>query len=120
MCDPGAGFDNRLTLMQANGIDTRELTTEIAALLDSPAAGAEAPSLSALEDTLTTGYARALALEAERDRIEHRLTAVERDDAELLRVQLERVQHELTELRRILVPLRSRASAVRALDAMQA
>ena len=41
--------------------ETHELNAEILALLEAPAGGEGAPSLSHLEDTLTTGYARALA-----------------------------------------------------------
>ncbi len=42
-------------------------------LLIAPASGATAPTLASLEDTLTEGYAKALALEAERWRLERRL-----------------------------------------------
>jgi hypothetical protein len=115
MRDPPPALDNRLTFMQTDAPDTRELSAEIAALLDAPAGGAGAPSLSALEDTLTTGYARALALEAERERIERGLVgATGLEQADLNR-RLEQVKVELTDLRRLLVPLRSRARAVRSL-----
>jgi hypothetical protein len=104
-----------LTFMQTDAPDTQELSAEISALLNAPPGGAGAPSLSALEDTLTTGYARALALEAERERIERGLArATGLEQAELNR-RLERVKLELTDLRRLLVPLRSRARAVRSL-----
>src|ERR671923_271163 len=49
---------------------------EISQLLAAPADGAEAPPLARLEDTLTAGYARALALEAERWRLERRIGEV--------------------------------------------
>ena len=39
---------------------------QIEELLSAPASGAGAPTLARLEDTLTEGYAQALALEAER------------------------------------------------------
>ena len=42
---------------------------EIRTLLDAPPTGDDAPSLDAIEHTLTAGYARALALEAERWRL---------------------------------------------------
>jgi hypothetical protein len=102
--------------MHADVNDTMQLEREIATLLGSPAGGAGAPSLSTLEDTLTTGYARALALEAELERLERRLAAVDREDAAKLRDRLEDVELRLAGLRRILVPLRSRARAVRALE----
>jgi hypothetical protein len=41
---------------------------EIRDLLDAPPTGEAAPSLDHIEHTLTTGYATALALEAERSR----------------------------------------------------
>ena len=39
---------------------------EIRSLLDAPADGDDAPTIDTIEDTLTAGYAKALALEAER------------------------------------------------------
>jgi hypothetical protein len=116
MCTASPRLDNRLSLMQTDPNDTRELSAEIEALLDSPSGGTGAPSLSDLEDTLTTGYARALALEAERARIERGLVGTTTADAPELRSRLEDVQLSLSELRRLLVPLRSRARAVRSLE----
>jgi uncharacterized protein YicC (UPF0701 family) len=55
------------------------LREEIAELLRMPENGAGAPSLDAIESTLTDGYAEALVLEAERTRIERRLGEVVRD-----------------------------------------
>jgi hypothetical protein len=55
---------------------------EIAELLRMPENGAEAPSLDAIESTLTDGYAAKLELEAERSRIERRLGEVVRDARE--------------------------------------
>ena len=49
--------------------------TEIRSLLDAPAR-AEQPPRAVVEDTLTNGYAYALALEGERLRIERRLRAL--------------------------------------------
>ena len=54
------------------------LRDEIADLLRMPENGVGAPSLDAIESTLTDGYAEALALEAERSRIERRLGEVAR------------------------------------------
>jgi hypothetical protein len=115
MCTGHPRLDNRLTFMKTDPHDTQELSAEIVALLDAPSGGDGSPSLSDLEDTLTTGYARALALEAERERTERALagtTGLEQAD---LNRRLERVKAELADLRRLLVPLRSRARAVRSL-----
>lgn len=59
------------------------LRDEIADLLRMPEDGPGAPSLAAIESTLTDGYAEALALEAERTRIERRLGEVARDAGEV-------------------------------------
>ena len=59
------------------------LRDEIAELLRMPEDGAGAPSLDAIESTLTDGYAAKLALEAERSRIERRLGEVARDAGEV-------------------------------------
>lgn len=78
----------------------------IEALLDAPASGEAAPSLANLEETLTEGYAEALALEAERSRVTGelvslatRLTHAE-DQLGKLRVQLDRLQARARALRR--------------------
>jgi len=71
------------------------LPPEIADLLNLPERGAGAPSLDAIESTLTTGYAAKLALEAERWRIERRLGILARDAGE---VTAHSVAAELTEL----------------------
>jgi hypothetical protein len=47
-------------------------------LLSAPASGADAPTLARLEEALTDGYAQALALEAERLRLERRISEVAR------------------------------------------
>ena len=46
---------------------------QIRSMLAAPPAGAKAPSLDEIEDALTAGYANALALEAERLRIERKI-----------------------------------------------
>src|SRR4029453_11267699 len=46
---------------------------DIRTLLEAPSSGEEAPSLDHIEHTLTEGYPRALALEAERWRIERQI-----------------------------------------------
>jgi ABC-type phosphate transport system auxiliary subunit len=68
---------------------------EIADLLNQPENGADAPSLDAIESTLTAGYAAKLELEAERLRIERRLGEVARDAGE---VTAHGVAAELAEL----------------------
>jgi hypothetical protein len=88
----------------------------IAELLSLPENGAGAPSIDAVETTLTDGYAAALALEAERSRIERRLGEVAReaDDAEdvrefaLLSERLETADDELAGLRSLLRNLQAR------------
>jgi hypothetical protein len=84
------------------------LPHEIADLLNLPENGAGAPSLDAIESTLTTGYAAKLALEAERWRIERRLGEVARDSDEVtaelaeLSDRLETADGELARLRSLL------------------
>jgi hypothetical protein len=89
------------------------------------AAGDErGPSLERLEDTLTAGYACALALEAERMRIERRIAEVAGKlgdaDSELrteeltaLSSRLTSADSDLTKLRGILTSLKQQASAAR-------
>ena len=89
------------------------LRDQIAELLRMPENGAGAPSLDAIESTLTHGYAEALALDAERSRIERRLGEIARDAgevsahsvaAELLELseRLDRADGELAQLRTLL------------------
>jgi hypothetical protein len=89
------------------------LRDQIAELLRMPQNGAGAPSLDTIEATLTHGYAEALALEAERSRIERRLGEVARDAGEVsahsvaaelvtLSERLDTAAGELAELRTLL------------------
>jgi len=98
---------------------------EIRSLLDSPPAGAEAPTIDDIEHTLTAGYARALALEAERWRLERRIAEVaaelgrkpdEVEQSELAQLgqRLSAADGDLSKLRGLLSSLRSRAEEVRA------
>ena len=98
---------------------------EIRSLLDAPPSGEEAPSIDDIEDTLTTGYARALALEAEHRRLERKISEIaaklgqastERRHSELasLGQQLSVADGDLTHLRELLSSLRTRAAEVRA------
>lgn len=79
------------------------------------------PSLAHLEHTLTEGYAQALALEAERLRIEKRVVEVARDGsadqaAELRRLgtRLTSADGEIERLRSLLGTLADRARELRA------
>ena len=64
--------------------------------------GAEEPTLARMEDTLTEGYAQALALEAERWRLERRIGEVARDGQtdveELIRAELSEREIEVLKL----------------------
>ena len=100
------------------------LLERLQALVEAPPGGDSAPSLAFLEDSLTDGYAQALALEAERARVAKsigRLAAADGDDAEQktrelssLSQRLARAETELATLRGTLTQLRVRAMAVRA------
>jgi ABC-type phosphate transport system auxiliary subunit len=95
------------------------LREEIAELLRLPEDGAGAPSLAAIESTLTNGYAEALALEAERLRIERRLGEVARDAGDVsahslaaelaeLSERLDNADGEIARLRSLLRNLQAR------------
>jgi hypothetical protein len=97
---------------------------EIRNLLDAPPTGEDAPSLHDIEHTLTSGYATALALEAERLNLERRITAVaaklgegpsgRHSELTKLGQRLSVADGDLTRLRGLLSSLRSRANEVRA------
>jgi len=100
------------------------LRDRIAELLSLPEKGVGAPSIDTIESTLTDGYAAALALEAERWRIERRLGEVARDAGEVeahsvaaeladLSERLESADGELAGLRSLLRSLQARARVVR-------
>ena len=99
---------------------------QIEALLRAPTSGASAPTLARIEDTLTAGYAQALALEAERLRLERRLGEVARtaggpdpdmsrfaEELSLLAKRLTSADGELTNLRTLLGSLHDRARSTR-------
>ena len=94
---------------------TDELLT-LAAVIRVLIAAPDAP-LHLLEDTLTTGYARALELEAERGRLERRIgELVAKGEAGELAELAKRVaatDDDLVSLRDLLTVLRDRASAAR-------
>jgi hypothetical protein len=104
------------------------LQEEITELLRSPEDGSDAPSLDAIESTLTDGYAEALVLEAERTRIERRLGEVARDAGAVsahsvaselaeLSKRLERANDELARLRSLLIDLQTRRRLARSATA---
>ena len=81
---------------------------------------ADAPTLARMEDTLTEGYARALALEAERWRLERRIGEVAREgrtdigeELKSLSTRLTHADGELSKLRSLLGSLHERARAAR-------
>jgi len=83
--------------------------------------GADAPTLARLEETLTEGYAQALALEAERWRLERRLGEMARaggsdlgEELQSLGKRLTSADGELAELRALLGSLHERARVARA------
>ena len=85
--------------------------TEIRSLLDAPAEAAR-PSRATVEETLTNGYAYALALEGERLRIERRLRTLLRSEAGPdARTRME----EIAELTRLLAGADRELASVRAL-----
>ena len=81
--------------------------------------GSEEPTLARLEDTLTEGYAQALALEAERWRLERRVGEVARvgptdfEELQSLGTRLSRADGELATLRDLLGRLHERARLLR-------
>ena len=122
--DPRAK-DNRRSPLSPVTKETASLYDDIHALLDEPSSAEENGFVDRAEHTLTDGYARALALETERVRLQKRMSELahdlrgERDDSpaeELARVarRLSETSTELRRLRRILASLRARARAARA------
>ena len=107
--------------------DTGALFEEITRLLDAPARGVDAPPLADVEHTLTSGYAVALALEAERWRLERQLSAAvtqlasdagaEAQELGSLAKRLHAADGELARLRNALGTLRDRAGELRATTA---
>jgi len=97
------------------------LPDEIAELLRLPESGERAPSLAAIESTLTEGYLAALSLEAEKLRLERRLGQLAREPGrsgqarELARLsaRLDLADDEIARLRPLLRSLQERARARR-------
>lgn len=101
-----------------------ELLEQIDELLAAPARPEEPATLARLERTLTDGYAYALALEAERYRLERRMSELAAElnegNQELKTKELAQVSDRLTSnasiltaLRETLTQLRARSSALR-------
>ncbi len=93
---------------------------EIRGLIDAPL---RPESRAELEHALTGGYAHALALEAERHRLERRLAAAaasfarratRSDELATLGRQIEQTDHDLGQLRALLVALKARFDQARA------
>src|SRR5947208_10109787 len=93
---------------------------DIRHLLDAPPTGDEAPTLDHIEHTLTSGYARALALEAEHRRLERKIAdlalrlgeeVTDEDATQLAKLSqgLAEADADLTRLRALLASLRTRA-----------
>lgn len=100
------------------------VTDDIRELLAAPDPREAKPFLDRLDNTLTSGYAQALALEADRRRVERRITQVLSDVAcdssearlaELARLVRERASTEerIVALRSLLASLRARRSEIR-------
>ena len=97
------------------------LTHRIHALLDEPVDRERQEFLARLEHTLTDGYARALALEAERNRLRSRVGEIAAalgdsppDELAELARRLSATDGALQALRDLLVELRTRARELRA------
>jgi hypothetical protein len=105
--------------------ETSTLYEDIHALLQEAPGAEQGAFLARLEHTLTDGYARALALEAERVRLERRMGELTdglcddpadapTDELATVARRLSDADTELTSLRRTLARLRARARAIRA------
>jgi DNA-binding FadR family transcriptional regulator len=102
--------------------DLASLAQRIRTLLEQRGADPTMPLLTAMEHTLTDGYARALELEGERLRLErrigdlaHRLEGPEQaDELRHLAERLRSADDDLASLREALAPLQQRVDAARA------
>jgi hypothetical protein len=100
------------------------LLDQIRSLVVAPSAAMGGPTLASIEEVLTVGYARALALEAERWRLERRLGEVASalangqpggtEELASIARRMTVADGELVSLRSALSTLRERASEVRA------
>lgn len=103
--------------------DRRALFQEIRRLVAAPEGGEEVRGVAHLEDALTSGYAHALAVEAERMRLERRLGEAARQlgsngasaaEIAVLAQRINAADSDLTSMRGLLAALRERVSAARA------
>ena len=114
---------DRILVRGAKPVTLPMIQEEIRTLLEAPPVGEDAPSIDAVEHTLTAGYARALALEAERWRLERRIAEVASKLAEASETQhselanlgrrLSTADGDLARLRELLASLRLRAAEIR-------
>src|SRR5213592_2479329 len=115
---------DRILVRGAKPVTLPMIHEEIRTLLEAPPVGEDAPSIDAIEHTLTAGYARALALEAERWRLERKIAEVaaqlggkprrdEHSELTQLGQRLSVADGDLSNLRGLLTSLRSRADEVR-------
>src|SRR5438067_12597867 len=114
---------DRILVRGAKPVTLPMIQEEIRTLLEAPPVGENAPSIDAVEHTLTAGYARALALEAERWLLERRIAelasklaeASEPQHSELANLgqRLSTADGDLARLRELLASLRLRAGEIR-------
>ncbi len=106
----------------ADVADPPVLLERIRMLVDDRRDGASRRRLAEIDETLTDGYARALALEGDAWRIRRRQAELARKprepthahELEALAVRLTAVEDELARLRRALRPLQEHANVLRA------
>ena len=112
-----APLDNREAVEEG----TKDLLKEIDALVGTPIGG-DRTILRRMEDTLMDGYARALALDAEKLRLERRMRAVagasgdaaeKNRELKMLARGITAAEAERVRLRAVLSVLRARTTAVR-------
>jgi hypothetical protein len=100
------------------------IENHIRTLLDAPEAGDGAPTLAHIEDLLTAGYARAMAIEGEQWRLQRRLVDVavrlaeeynELQARELRKLarELRDVEEDLAGIQALIRSLRARANEAR-------
>src|SRR6059058_3516520 len=103
----------------------RMIENHIRTLLDAPEAGDGAPTLAHIEDMLTAGYARAMAIEGEQWRLQRRIVDIalrladdynELQARELRKLarELRAIEDDLVGIRALIRSLRARANELRA------
>ena len=121
MCPPGPG-----PILEESPPDPgRMIENHIRILLDAPEAGEGAPTLAHIEEMLTAGYARAMAIEGEQWRLQRRIVDIalrladeynELQARELRKLarELRAVEEDLVGIRALIRSLRARANEARA------